>query len=348
MLNDEGVSSTLFRIQPATGATLLSNLVLRSIDETSKRSHPTLTPDGILQTSRLGKRFKKRWAVNGLSLEVRRGDIFGFLGPNGAGKSTTIRMLFSLIRPTTGDVQLFGHSVSTDRKEALKRVGGIVEKPDFYLYLSAVKNLEIVGSLYGGVPRSRVFEVLDLVGLRDRAFDSVKTYSHGMKQRLGIAQALLNDPELVILDEPTSGLDPQGMKDVRQLVLRLAHEQGKTVFLSSHLLSEIEMVANRMAIINQGKLVVQGGVRELLDKGEHFIVVKGRPKTKIRSILRSRSAPVSSYKEEGGEFRASMKFDDVPLLNRMLVRNGVKVEALVPRRSLEDFFLSLTESEPPR
>jgi len=315
-----------------------------SIPTILKVSSP-LTSDQILLTHDLSKQFKKRWAVTNLNLEVHRGDIFGFLGPNGAGKSTTIRMLLSLIRPTKGDVTLFGHPLSSQRFDALRRVGGIVEKPDFYLYLSARRNLEILGALQGGVSRKRILEVLNLVGLESRVSDKVKTYSHGMKQRLGIAQALLSDPELVVLDEPTSGLDPQGMKEVRQLILHLARDQGKTIFLSSHLLSEIEMVANRMAIINRGELVVQGDVSKLLEGGEHYVVIKGDPTAKVRSVLRSERKIVREYKEHDGQFDASMPFEDIPALNRLLVQRGVAVRALVPRRSLEDFFLSLTESQ---
>ena len=183
------------------------------------------------------------------------------------------------------------------------------------------------------------------MGLESRASDKVKTYSHGMKQRLGIAQALLSDPELVVLDEPTSGLDPQGMKEVRQLILHLARDKRKTVFLSSHLLSEIEVVANRMAIINRGELVVQGEVSKLLEEGEHYVVVKGDPAAKIRSVLRSEKKIIREYKEHDGQFDVSMSFEDIPALNKLLVRGGVAVRALVPRRSLEDFFLSLTESQ---
>jgi ABC-2 type transport system ATP-binding protein len=306
---------------------------------------PQLTSDQILLTHNLSKQFKKRWAVNNLNLEVRRGDIFGFLGPNGAGKSTTIRMLLSLIRPTNGDVSLFGHPLSSQRFDALRRVGGIVEKPDFYLYLTARRNLEVLGALHGGVSANRISEVLGLVGLGSRASDKVKTYSHGMKQRLGIAQALLNDPELVVLDEPTSGLDPQGMKEVRQLILHLARDQHKTIFLSSHLLSEIEMVANRMAIINRGELVVQGDVSKLLEEGEQYVVVKGDPAASIRSVLRSKPKIAREFKEHDGQFDVSMSFEDIPSLNKLFVQKGVAVRALVPRRSLEEFFLSLTENQ---
>lgn len=300
--------------------------------------------DLILQTKNLSKQYKKRWAVRNLNLEVHRGDVFGFLGPNGAGKSTTIRMLLSLIKPTTGDVELFGYSLRAHRNAALRSVGGIVEKPDFYLYLSAYKNLEIVGALNGGTGRKRILEVLDLVGLSERVYDKVKTYSHGMKQRLGIAQSLLSDPELVILDEPTNGLDPQGMKEIRDLIHHLSHDQKKTIMLSSHLLNEVEMVATRMAILNHGEMVVQGEVKKLLDEGEKYVVVKGQPKTKLLGVIKKQKF-VKSVTEKNEAMELSMAFKDIPTLVKALVRSGVAVHSVTPRRSLEDFFLSITENE---
>ena len=303
-----------------------------------------MTGEIILQTKNLGKQYKSRWAVHHLDLEVHRGDVFGFLGPNGAGKSTTIRMLLSLIRPTEGEVVLFGKSLEKEREKALLSIGGIVEKPDFYSYLSAHRNLEIVGALNGGVSRSRISEVLELVGLATRASDKVKTYSHGMKQRLGIAQALLANPEFVILDEPTSGLDPQGMKEIRDLIRHLASDQNKTVMLSSHLLNEVELVANRMAVINRGELVTQGEVASLLEKGEKVVSVQGAPAEKIRSVLSSH-AGIGKVVEKGETFEVSMPFEGVPELARSLVREGVNVQALVPRRSLEEYFLSITETD---
>ena len=208
--------------------------------------------------------------------------MFGFLGPNGAGKSTTIRMIFSLIRPTTGSVELLGHQLETEREKALAKVAGIVEKPDFYLYLTAYRNMEIAGSLtIGKAPRNRKsWTRWRSVGLEERAHDRVKTFSHGMKQRLGIAQALLCDPELIVLDEPTNGLDPQGMKEVRELIARLSKDHGMTVFLSSHLLNEVEQVATRMAIINKGRLVVQGSVDELLRASANRILIQCEPRKK--------------------------------------------------------------------
>jgi ABC-type multidrug transport system ATPase subunit len=299
--------------------------------------------ENILQTRQLGKRYGKRWAVKNLNLEVHRGDVFGFLGPNGAGKSTTIRMILSLIRPTTGETELFGYSLTSRRSDALRRVGGIVEKPDFYLYLSAYKNLEIIGALTGGVERKRILEVLDLVGLTSRAADRVKTYSHGMKQRLGIAQALLSDPELVILDEPTNGLDPQGMKEVRDLIVHLSRERQKTIILSSHLLNEIEMVANRMVIINNGESVIQGDVNRLLDEGEKYVVIKAKTQKEVESVLQQQKNIVGNYVIKDDLFEVKMNFTDIPELNKALVYAGVQVQALIPKRSLEDLFLSMTE-----
>jgi ABC-type multidrug transport system ATPase subunit len=298
--------------------------------------------DTVLRTRGLSKRFKQRWAVNNVNLEVRRGEVFGFLGPNGAGKSTTIRMLLTLIRPTAGSVEVFGKTVHKHRADVLSRVGGLVERADFYLYLSARRNLEIVGALRGGVPKSEIEEILDIVGLLDRADDRVKSYSHGMKQRLGIAQALLGNPELVVLDEPTSGLDPQGIKEVRELIRHLSSERSITVFLSSHLLGEIEQTATSMAIINAGKLVVQGNVRELLNSGDFVVEVDAHPLDQAHSVI-ERQNYVTAIGQRDGMLRVAMPQSMTPHLNRTLVNEGLEVRALIPRRSLEEYFLQITE-----
>ncbi|MFH0992440.1 MAG: ABC transporter ATP-binding protein [bacterium] len=303
-----------------------------------------MSAEFIVQTHNLSKRYKQRWAVKNLNLEIRRGDVFGFLGPNGAGKSTTIRMLLSLITPTTGDVHLFGHSLKKERTKALASVGGIVEKPDFYLYLSAARNLEIVGALNGGTTKQRIGEVLDLVGLSQRANDKVKTYSHGMKQRLGIAQALLSNPDLVILDEPTSGLDPQGMKEIRDLIIHLARDENKTIMLSSHLLNEVEIVATSMAVINRGELVTQGNVKTLLDEGGKYLIVKGEPRDRLQTLL-TQQEYISNIRDLLESFEVAMSFDHVPKLARAIVEAGIEIQALIPRRSLEDYFLSITDNE---
>ena len=298
--------------------------------------------DIVLKTHNLGKRYGKRWAVRSLNLEVPRGEIFGFLGPNGAGKSTTIRMLLSLVRPAEGYVELFGRDLRRNRKSVLSRVGGLVERGDFYQYLSARTNLEMVASLKGGLPPHFIDDVLERVGLLHRASDKVKTYSHGMKQRLGIAQALLGNPELIILDEPTTGLDPQGIKEVRELIRGLSNERGITVFLSSHLLSEIEQTATSMAIINLGEMVVQGSVRELLSSGDITVKIDARPLQRAYDLI-AQQRSVKDVRQANGILHVSMPGDDVAALNTLLVNAGVEVHSLVPRRSLEDYFLTITE-----
>jgi ABC-2 type transport system ATP-binding protein len=301
-----------------------------------------MSSDIILQTYGLGKRYGKRWAVRDLDLTVHRGEVFGFLGPNGAGKSTTIRMLLTLIKPTVGRVELFGQSLQQHRSSALKRVGGLVERADFYLYLTARRNLEIVASLRGDGSHRDIDRVLDIVGLTARADDKVKAYSHGMKQRLGIAQALLGAPEFVILDEPTTGLDPQGIKEVRELILQLSQSGTVTIFLSSHLLAEIEQTATHMAIINQGTLAVQGRVADLLAAGPHIVRIDARPLDRALELLRhapgvEHAAIVDAWVECGA------RPETAPVLTRLLVEGGIEVHAVIPRRSLEEYFLSITE-----
>ncbi len=304
--------------------------------------------DPVLQAINLSKRFSARWAVHELNLIVPRGEIFGFLGPNGAGKSTTIRMFLSLIRPTSGQVELFGKPLIRHRAEILARVGGLVERADFYLYLSARRNLEIIAALIGGISSKEIDTVLGIAGLLDRAEDKVKTYSHGMKQRLGIAQALLGNPQFIILDEPTTGLDPIGIKEVRDLIRQLSTERSITVFLSSHLLSEIEQTATSMAIINAGTLVVQGKVKELLEEREGLVRIDARPVVEALRIISNHRLATAATRV-GEIIEAKMPSSNVPALARLLVEAGVEVRALIPRRSLEEYFLSLTEqAEVPR
>ncbi len=299
----------------------------------------------VLSTSSLSKKYGKRLAVDSLNIDVRRGDIYGFLGPNGAGKSTTIRMILSLISPSGGSVQIFGKNLAEERS-ILSRVGGLVERPDFYGYLPAQKNLEIVGALYGNVDRARIAEVLDIVGLSDRAKDKVKAYSHGMKQRLGIAQALLPNPELLILDEPTNGLDPHGMKEVRELIFRLNREHGMTIFLSSHLLNEIEQVATRMCILHKGELIVQGSVRELLSKDAVAVRISAQPQARAAELL-SGMDWVTNIQLQDGEVVCTLAQSDLARTNAALIQAGVEVSAFAPRRSLEDYFLSITGQPEP-
>ena len=298
--------------------------------------------DIILRTITLTKRYKKRLAVDGLNIEVKRGEIYGFLGPNGAGKSTTIRMILQLIFPTGGDVELFGYSLKKYRHQVLEKVGAIVEKPAFYNHLSALTNLEILGGLQKPVSRRLIMNHLDRVGLADRANDKVKTYSHGMNQRLGLALALIKDPELIILDEPATGLDPQGMKEVRELILELSRERGVTVFLSSHLLYEVEMIATRMAIIHQGRLRIEGSVGELLKEGQASVLIKTDRPEEVIIWLKAQELYRSATIHQDG-ITVELEQKNIPELNRQMVRAGFNVQALIPQRTLETFFLNLIE-----
>lgn len=304
--------------------------------------------DIILRTSDLGKQYKNRWAAKEINLEVRRGDVFGFLGPNGAGKSTSIRMILSLITPTTGTVELFGHDLFSKRESALQNVAGIVEKPDFYLYLSAYRNMQIAGALtLGRTPDDKkIMETLEIVGLAERALDKVKTFSHGMKQRLGIAQALLCDPQLIMLDEPTNGLDPQGMKEVRELIQGLTRDRGITVFLSSHLLNEVEQVATRMAIINKGTMIVQGSVQDLLKTNANKVLFSVEPKKKSFGILKKLKQVTEPMETDDG-IVAKVGTKDIPGVVAELVKAKCKVYSVQPKHSLEEYFLSITGDNSP-
>lgn len=298
----------------------------------------------IIEISELTKDFKELRAVNNLNLNVLKGDVFGFLGPNGAGKSTTIRMLLTLIKPTKGDIKLFGKSLAENRIEILRKVGAIVEKPDFYGYLSAYKNLEILGKISGHqISKKRIMEVLELVGLDKRSNSKVKTFSHGMKQRLGIAQALIHEPELIILDEPTTGLDPQGMKEIRELIQSLSKEKGKTIFLSSHILSEVELVANRMIIINKGTTQVEGYVKDLLKSNKIKVTFEVEDSDKAVNLisLTSWSKNLTSYTKSNLIFE--LENEEIPKLNKYFVENNISVNAIIPTRSLEEYFLKITE-----
>jgi ABC-2 type transport system ATP-binding protein len=301
----------------------------------------TLQREIVLRTLGLSKRFGKRWAARNLNLEVHRGDIFCFLGPNGAGKSTAIRMILTLLRPTSGSIEIFGKDLHQNRQDVLSRVCGIVEKPDFYLYLSAYKNLQILGSMNRSVRSDEIMETLDVVGLKSRAFEKVRTFSHGMKQRLGIAQALLTKPELIILDEPTTGLDPQGMKEIRELIKRLSHERIMTIFLSSHLLSEVELVATRMAVINKGELLAQGTVSELLGKETTDYTLQASPFHSALELMGSLPW-VKVLSVGNGTMEVRVGPGQAPELNKHLVTHGISVSSFSPHRSLEDFFLKIT------
>ena len=297
----------------------------------------------IIETKNLNKTYKGIHAVKDLNLKVYHGDIYGFLGPNGAGKSTTIRLLLSLIFPDSGEISLFGKALKQNRSKILRKTGALVEKPDFYKYLSAYKNLEILASLNGiSKPKKRIEEVLELVGLRNRHHSKVKTYSQGMKQRLGIAQALLNDPELIILDEPGNGLDPQGTKDMRNLINYLNKDLNKTILISSHILHEIEMISNRMIIINKGSEVVEGNVHELLNAEAMHVTFEVDDSENANKLLNKYHPQLVNKKVDKSKIWVKIKKEDIPGINQVFVKNGIKVLSISPVRSLEEYFLNMT------
>ena len=298
----------------------------------------------IIEVSGLTKSFKNILAVDSLELNVFKGDIFGFLGPNGAGKSTTIRMLLTLIRPESGTINLFGKSLKNQQKSILSDTGALVEKADFYNYLSAYKNLEILSRLSSKkITKKRINEILEIVGLYERKDSKVKTYSHGMKQRLGIAQTLLHNPDLIILDEPTTGLDPQGMKEIRDLIVHLCKEENKTIFLSSHILSEVEQIANRMIIINKGKTIVEGRVQDLLQSTQLKVTIEVKEIDTAKELINNSvwSDKMESVNNDKMIFK--MPTEEIAELNRFLVNNNISVNAVIPMRSLEEYFLKITE-----
>lgn len=298
----------------------------------------------IVEVKKLAKHYGKFIAVEDVSFDVYRGDVFGFLGPNGAGKSTTLRTILSLIKPTSGELKLFGCNLLTSRNFILRKIGCIVEKPDFYKYLSAEKNIELFARLSGiEVNKSKIHEIIEFVGLKGREKDKLSGFSHGMKQRLGIAQTLIHDPELIILDEPTTGLDPQGIIDIRNLILQLKNERNKTVLLSSHILSEIELIANRMIIINKGKTIVQGSVSELLNAQELVVSFKVDNITSALQLLEKQKIEVTKS-DEINTLLVTTSQDNIPVINKLFCDNAINVYSIEAKRKLEDYFLKLINS----
>jgi len=288
-------------------------------------------------TEALTKRYGSRAAVDRLSLTVRRGEVFGFLGPNGAGKTTTLRMLTGLVRPTSGSAWVLGRRAG----ESVAGVGALIEGPGFYPYLSGRDNLRVLAG-YAGAPPGRITEVLVTVDLLDRADDRYGAYSLGMKQRLGVAAALLKKPELVVLDEPTNGLDPAGITDMRALLRRLAAE-GCTVVLSSHLLAEVEQVCDRVAVVSHGRLVAQSSVEDLVGRGR--LVIEAHPLAAAASIV-SELLGVDRVSVVDGMLHVRTGSESAALINRALVRADIDVTGLRPEaRTLEEVFLQMTGPE---
>jgi ABC-2 type transport system ATP-binding protein len=297
--------------------------------------------DAVIRTHQLTKRYKDLTAVSALDLEIHRGDVFGFLGPNGSGKTTTIGLMLGLLMPTAGNVEILGHDVQRERA-VLRRVGAMAETAAFFPYLSGYNNLRVL-SLMSGIPPKRIWEVLELVGMKDRARSRFRTYSLGMRQRLGIAAALLSDPEILLLDEPTIGLDPAGMKEVRDLVAELGR-QGKTIFFCSHLLYEVEQICSKVAIIRRGKVLAEGKIAELLHPSKYVEVVVNDI-SRASEILRSVDWVVNLQAGEKS-ITLQLRGREASEVVRLLGEQGIYPSAVIPRSStLEDFFLEVTGEE---
>jgi ABC-2 type transport system ATP-binding protein len=306
------------------------------------RPTPLSSTDGpVLRTHGLTKRYGERVAVRDLTVSVPRGEIYGLLGPNGAGKTTTIRMCLGLIAPSAGSVEVLGCPLATEAPRLLPRVGALVEQPALYTYLSGRDNLRVVGDVLGGVPTARLNAVLDLVGLRSRERDRVRTYSLGMKQRLGVAIALLHDPELLILDEPTNGLDPAGIVEMRDLLRRLA-AQGKTIFISSHVLAEVQQICTRVAIIAAGRLITESSVADLLRDPNEYVVDVERPAEALARI-RQEAWGASATLDANNHLITPAPSGASEALTLYLVNAGYVPRSIAPhQRELEDVFLHLT------
>lgn len=297
-------------------------------------------PAPSLATHDLSKSYGERPAVRNLNLEVHRGEILGFLGPNGAGKTTTIRMALGLIRPTSGRVEVLGHDVAHHGASVLPRVGALVESPALYAYMSGRDNLRAFAAVLGGVDRARLDEVLELVDLTGRQRDRVNSYSMGMKQRLGVATALLHDPELLILDEPANGLDPAGIVAMRDLLRQLA-AQGKTVFISSHVLAEVQQICDRVAIINKGELVRLAPVSDLIGAAKDFLVRIENPQACL--LLLQRQSWGRTARLDQQDLITPSPTGRGRDLVRFLVEAGCWPDTVAPRQqNLEEVFLSLT------
>ncbi|AWD89713.1 MULTISPECIES: ABC transporter ATP-binding protein [Bacillus] len=298
--------------------------------------------DQIVVTHDLTKKYKKHTSVDGLNLRIRRGEIYGFLGPNGAGKTTTIRMLLGLVKPTKGNIEIFGQNLNKNRLQILQRIGSLVESPTYYGNLTGYENLEAVRRLRG-LPEQRVNEVLETVRLSKVANRLTKEYSLGMKQRLGIAVALLSSPDLLILDEPTNGLDPSGIQEIRELIKELP-KSGMSVIVSSHLLSEIDQMATQVGIINNGRMIFQDSIASLHQKRKPLLKVGVSDVIEAKTILNRKGLKVDLQKNDLWLSQTEPEF--VSEINSILIHSGLSVFRLEEKtRSLEDIFLELTGTE---
>jgi ABC-2 type transport system ATP-binding protein len=304
--------------------------------------HPNDAP--VIKTVGLSKSCGRRAALVDLNLEVGRASVFGFLGPNGAGKTTAISVILGLLSPSAGHVELFGLDARAHLQTALMRVGAIVENPAFYPHLTAWDNLRIWGAISGGTRPARIDEVLTTVGLMDRAKDKPRNYSLGMKQRLGLAAALLHDPELLILDEPTNGLDPAGIREFREMFKELARA-GKTVFVSSHLLAEVEQMCDEVAIVKEGRLIAQGAVDDLMRRSE-ALTVRTTDNAQAASLLANLDWVRSIAPSQDGALVIEAPVHRASEVSRVLAKADIWLSELRPQEgSLEEFFLEVTAAD---
>ena len=300
--------------------------------------------NSIIHIERLSKRFNNFTAVDDLSFSVNEGEVYGFLGQNGAGKSTTIRMMLSLIKPSAGSINIFGLSLEKDRERILSRTGAVVEKPDLYKYLSAYENMRLFATLSGlSLGRAEIMRQLAVVGLEKRANDKVKVFSQGMKQRLGIAVALVNNPALIILDEPTNGLDPQGIADMRSLILMLSREQGKTVMVSSHLLSEVEQIADSMIIIDKGKKMVEGKVSQLINPEKVQVEIISLDNIAAKEVIIQSQWAAGLMEASLEKILLETRKELIPDLFKFLVQQNILLISIRSTNTLESYFLSITK-----
>lgn len=294
--------------------------------------------DKILDINNLCKNFGDFTAVNDISLHVNKGDIYGFLGPNGAGKSTTLRMVLGLIKPSNGEILINGENISGSKRKYLNSIGALIEKPDFYKNLSAFDNLKILYKMSRLKNINKIKDVLNEVDLWDKRNQKVGGFSQGMKQRLGIAQTLIHDPSLIILDEPSNGLDPQGQADMRSLILKINKEMGITVIISSHILSEIEKISNRMVVINNGQKIVEGNVEELMQNELLKVSFKSSDLKLIGSFLTNKKI---QYENKNDCIIAQINQENIPQILKQMVESNISISEAKQMRTLEELFLGL-------
>ena len=299
--------------------------------------------NSILEVKNIVKKFRNRIAVDNISFTVSKGDVFGFLGPNGAGKTTTIRLILGLLQPDKGDIFINNLSIKNNFYAAVSKVGALVEGPAFYEYMTAEENLECFGAYSENVSKTDIWKCLELVGLSKRAKDKVKEYSFGMKQRLGIAQALLHDPDILVLDEPINGLDPQGIREIRDIINELRN-QGKTIFLSSHILSEVENVCNKILIIKDGKEVISGKTKELVNTSNTYDIQSVDNEMLAQILQNIKEVSIIDIKDK---IRVQLKKELQPEdLLKQLINNNVKIRVYNPvNLSLEEYFFSALKGD---